>query len=46
MKALHHWMLYLKLDPTSQWATVARRELAKLRKSAVVPGARSQEDAG
>jgi tetratricopeptide (TPR) repeat protein len=46
LKALHHWMMYLKLDPASQWATVARRELAKLRKSAVVPGTRSQEDAG
>ena len=46
LKALHHWMMYLKLDPASQWATVARRELAKLRKSAVVPGARGQEDAG
>jgi len=46
LKALHHWMTYLKLDPASQWATVARRELTKLRKSAVVPGARGQEDAG
>ena len=45
LKALRHWMTYLKLDPASQWATVARRELTKLRKSAVVPGARGQEDA-
>jgi tetratricopeptide (TPR) repeat protein len=46
LKAVHHWMAYLKLDPASQWATVARRELTKLRKAAVVPGARGHEDAG
>ncbi len=42
LKAVHHWMTYLKLDPASQWAAIARRELAKLRKAAVVPGARTQ----
>ena len=46
LKAVHHWMLYLKLDPGSQWADVARRELTKLRRAAVVPGARGREDAG
>jgi tetratricopeptide (TPR) repeat protein len=45
LKAVHHWMTYLKLDPSSQWSTVARRELTKLRKASVVPGARGQEDA-
>ena len=40
MKAVHHWTTYLKLDPTSHWAIIARRELAKLRQAAVLPGAK------
>jgi tetratricopeptide (TPR) repeat protein len=40
MKAVRHWTAYLKLDPSSQWANIARRELAKLRRAAVLPGAR------
>ncbi len=40
MKAVQHWRTYLKLDPHSHWANIARRELAKLRESAVVPGTR------
>jgi len=39
MKAVRHWTAYLKLDRSSHWATIARRELAKLRQEAVVPGA-------
>jgi tetratricopeptide (TPR) repeat protein len=39
MKALRHWTEYLKLDPSSHWSSIARRELSKLRKAAVVPGA-------
>src|SRR5579872_4529101 len=38
MKAVRHWMAYLKLDPSSEWAIIARRELAKLRDAAVVRG--------
>jgi tetratricopeptide (TPR) repeat protein len=38
MKAVRHWMAYLKLDPSSEWATIARRELARLREAAVVRG--------
>jgi Tfp pilus assembly protein PilF len=38
MKAVRHWRTYLKLDPHSHWANIARRELAKLREAAVVPG--------
>ncbi len=38
MKALRHWTEYLKLDPSSHWSTIARRELSKLRKAAVVTG--------
>lgn len=43
MKAVHHWVAYLKLDPTSQWAEIARRELGKLRRAAVVQGARGSQ---
>lgn len=38
MKAVRHWKAYLKLDATSNWADVARRELAKLRAATVVKG--------
>ena len=38
MRAVRHWTSYLKLDPASHWANIARRELAKLREAAVVPG--------
>ncbi len=45
MKAVRHWQMYLKLDRSSPWASIARRELDKLRKAAVVEGkaAPSQE---
>jgi tetratricopeptide (TPR) repeat protein len=36
LKAVHHWKLYLKLDTTSSWATVARRQLQKLREATVI----------
>jgi tetratricopeptide (TPR) repeat protein len=42
MKAVQHWTTYLKLDPSSHWATVARRELARLREAALVPGSRNR----
>ena len=38
MKAVRHWTEYLKLDPSSHWSSIARRELSKLRKAAVVQG--------
>jgi tetratricopeptide (TPR) repeat protein len=38
MKAVRHWTAYLKLDGSSQWANIARRELTKLRRAAVLPG--------
>jgi len=38
MNAVRHWTEYLKLDPSSDWSTVARRELTKLREAAVVGG--------
>jgi len=40
MKAVQHWTTYLKLDPSSHWATIARRELSKLRQATVLPGSR------
>ena len=40
MKAVHHWQAYLKIDPSSSWAAIARRELSKLRDSAIVRGNR------
>jgi tetratricopeptide (TPR) repeat protein len=36
LQAVHHWKLYLKLDPTSSWAAVARRQLQKLRDATVI----------
>jgi tetratricopeptide (TPR) repeat protein len=42
MKAVRHWTDYLRLDPASHWSSIARRELAKLRKAAVVQGAGRQ----
>jgi tetratricopeptide (TPR) repeat protein len=38
LKAVRHWKLYLKLDPNSSWAEIARRELAKLKASTIVRG--------
>jgi tetratricopeptide (TPR) repeat protein len=40
MRALRHWRAYLKLDTTSAWAQIARRELAKLEATTVVSGSR------
>jgi hypothetical protein len=40
MMAVRHWTEYLKLDPSSHWSSIARRELSKLRKAAVVSGSR------
>jgi tetratricopeptide (TPR) repeat protein len=41
MKAVRHWKAYLKLDGSSSWSSVARRELDKLCRAAVVPGAKT-----
>lgn len=38
LKAVRHWKLYLKLDPNSSWASIARRELDKLKESTIVRG--------
>jgi tetratricopeptide (TPR) repeat protein len=36
LKAVHHWRSYLKLDPTSSWAAVARRQWQKLREATLI----------
>jgi len=36
MKAVHHWRAYIQLDPTTQWADIARRELQRLYAQTVV----------
>jgi tetratricopeptide (TPR) repeat protein len=41
MKALKHWKTYLRLDPASSWASIARREIRKLRQAALVEGAKT-----
>jgi tetratricopeptide (TPR) repeat protein len=42
MKAVRHWTEYLKLDPSSHWATIAKRELRKIRRSTVVEGSKEE----
>ncbi len=46
LNAVRHWKSYLKLDPGSSWAAIARRELAKLRESAIVSGTRADHASG
>jgi tetratricopeptide (TPR) repeat protein len=41
MQAVQHWSTYLKLDPSSQWARIARRELAKLKQATVINGSKA-----
>ena len=38
MKAVLHWKAYLKIDSGSDWAIIARRELAKLKDATIVRG--------
>lgn len=37
MQAVRHWAAYLKIDSSSSWAQVARRQLERLRKVTIVP---------
>ncbi|MCZ2076152.1 MAG: tetratricopeptide repeat protein [Bryobacteraceae bacterium] len=46
MKALKHWKIYLKLDGSSSWAVIARREMQKLRQATVIRGARERASNG
>ena len=36
LRAVRHWKAYLKLDPMSPWASIARRELNRLYSQTVV----------
>jgi tetratricopeptide (TPR) repeat protein len=38
LKAVRHWKAYLTMDPGSAWATIARRELAKIKQAAIHRG--------
>jgi hypothetical protein len=38
MKAVRHWQAYLKLDPNSSWAAIARRELEKIKSATILRG--------
>ncbi len=40
LNAMRHWGAYLKLDSGSEWAQIAKRELAKLAAMTVVEGSR------
>jgi tetratricopeptide (TPR) repeat protein len=40
LSAMRHWRAYIKLDGTSNWAQIARRELAKLESTTVLQGNR------
>jgi predicted Zn-dependent protease len=35
LKAVHHWKSYLKLDSSSQWADIARKQLERLRQAVI-----------
>ena len=36
LKAVHHWKAYLKLDASSSWATIARKQLEKIRQATLI----------
>jgi tetratricopeptide (TPR) repeat protein len=38
LKAVRHWKAYLTMDPASAWAAIARRELARIKESAILRG--------
>ncbi|MBV9772281.1 MAG: tetratricopeptide repeat protein [Bryobacterales bacterium] len=40
LKAVRHWKTYLTIDPTSAWAAIARREMAKIKEAAILHGPR------
>jgi tetratricopeptide (TPR) repeat protein len=40
MRAVLHWRSYLKLDTTTTWSHIARRELEKLEALTILPGNR------
>jgi len=36
LRAVHHWKTYLKLDSSSEWAEIARRQLERLRQVTLI----------
>jgi tetratricopeptide (TPR) repeat protein len=38
LKAVRHWKSYLTMDPGSAWAAIARRELARIKETAILRG--------
>ena len=36
LRAVRHWKAYLKIDSTTEWAEIARRQLTQLREAAIV----------
>lgn len=40
LNAMRHWRAYLRLDSTSEWARIARRELRNLESDTVIEGKR------
>jgi hypothetical protein len=40
LNAMRHWRTYLKLDGSSEWAQIARRELRNLENDMVIEGKR------
>jgi tetratricopeptide (TPR) repeat protein len=38
LKAARHWKAYLTMDPGSAWAAIARRELARIKETAILRG--------
>jgi tetratricopeptide (TPR) repeat protein len=45
MEALRHWKIYLQLDGSSHWASIARRELNRLKEAAVIRSRSGSESA-
>ena len=38
LKAVRHWKAYLTMDPGSAWAAIARRELTRIKETAILRG--------
>jgi tetratricopeptide (TPR) repeat protein len=46
LKAVRHWKAYLSMDPGSAWAAIARRELARIKETAILRGPSATEPRG
>jgi tetratricopeptide (TPR) repeat protein len=43
LRAVRHWKAYLTMDPGSAWAAIARRELARIKETAILRGPRQPD---